>query len=383
MSLDGVREHDAGLGRLLAGYRPLPGVFDEMMDRDGGLRAHWRPFLSRLAALGTEEINRRCAVADRHLRDFGVFYRVYEDPAGAERCLAAEPRAARHRARRMGAAQGRPGAARRPARSSAGRCLRAGEPGAPGPAAGEPDRRKPGIPAPARRRRAARRRASALLRRRSRRVRRPANGGCSATAPRRRPEPVTRWRTGSRSPRAMPDIYRALRVNRVAPFFQAFQAELAALNRQDDFRVCLLTPGPMNETYFEHAYLARYLGLLLVEGEDLTVREDGVFIRTDLRTKARRGPGAAPGRGFRRSAGAQRALAPRRARAGAGGARRQGGDRQLARRRRWSRAARCSPSCRHWRAPCSAPTSRFPTSPPGGSATPIIASGCSAASTTW
>ena len=45
-------------------------------------------------------------------------------------------------------------------------------------------------------------------------------------------------------------------------------------------RVCLLTPGPMNETYFEHAYLARYLGLLLVEGEDLTVRDDGVFIRT-------------------------------------------------------------------------------------------------------
>src|SRR5260221_12934596 len=35
----------------------------------------------------------------------------------------------------------------------------------------------------------------------------------------------------------------------------------------------------MNETYFEHAYLARYLGFLLVEGEDLTVREDGVFIR--------------------------------------------------------------------------------------------------------
>ena len=35
----------------------------------------------------------------------------------------------------------------------------------------------------------------------------------------------------------------------------------------------LLTPGPHNETYFEHAYLARYLGLPLVEGGDLTVRE--------------------------------------------------------------------------------------------------------------
>ena len=36
----------------------------------------------------------------------------------------------------------------------------------------------------------------------------------------------------------------------------------------------LLTPGPYNETYFEHAYLARYLGFTLVEGGDLTVRDD-------------------------------------------------------------------------------------------------------------
>ena len=80
--------------------------------------------------------------------------------------------------------------------------------------------------------------------------------------------------------RAMPDVYRELRVERLAPFFQAVQAELSGLNRQDDSRVCVLTPGPLNETYFEHAYLARYLGFLLVEGEDLTVRDDGVFIRT-------------------------------------------------------------------------------------------------------
>ena len=73
------------LDRLVAGYRPLPGNFDEMMDAAGRLRAHWRPFLTMLAGLGTEEIDRRFAAADRHLRDSGVFYRVYEDPAGAER----------------------------------------------------------------------------------------------------------------------------------------------------------------------------------------------------------------------------------------------------------------------------------------------------------
>ena len=82
---DNVEQRDAALQQLVAGYRPLPGIFDEMMDGDGRVRAHWHPFLSMLAALGGEEINRRFAAADRYLRDSGVFYRVYEDAAGLER----------------------------------------------------------------------------------------------------------------------------------------------------------------------------------------------------------------------------------------------------------------------------------------------------------
>ena len=42
----------------------------------------------------------------------------------------------------------------------------------------------------------------------------------------------------------------------------------------------LLTPGPFNETYFEHSYLARYLGFTLVQGGDLTVRDSRVFLKT-------------------------------------------------------------------------------------------------------
>ena len=42
----------------------------------------------------------------------------------------------------------------------------------------------------------------------------------------------------------------------------------------------MLTPGPHNETYFEQAYLARYLGYMLVEGQDLTVRDNHVFLKT-------------------------------------------------------------------------------------------------------
>ena len=69
--------------QLLAGYKPLPGTFDEMMDRDGRVRPHWHPLLAMFAGLGPKEVSRRFAAADRHLRDSGVFYRVYEDPAGA------------------------------------------------------------------------------------------------------------------------------------------------------------------------------------------------------------------------------------------------------------------------------------------------------------
>jgi uncharacterized circularly permuted ATP-grasp superfamily protein/uncharacterized alpha-E superfamily protein len=42
----------------------------------------------------------------------------------------------------------------------------------------------------------------------------------------------------------------------------------------------VLTPGPFNETYFEHAYLARHMGLPLVQGQDLTVRDDTVYLKT-------------------------------------------------------------------------------------------------------
>ncbi len=62
------------LESLLSGYYcPLPRNFDEMMDHAGQVRPHWRPFLQMLADLGPDEVNRRFAAADRHLRDSGAF----------------------------------------------------------------------------------------------------------------------------------------------------------------------------------------------------------------------------------------------------------------------------------------------------------------------
>ena len=75
--------------------------------------------------------------------------------------------------------------------------------------------------------------------------------------------------------RMLPEAFRDCRVQRLARFFRTLRDTLAALapRNADNPRIVLLTPGPYNETYFEHAYLARYLGYTLVEGGDLTVRD--------------------------------------------------------------------------------------------------------------
>ncbi len=80
---------------------------------------------------------------------------------------------------------------------------------------------------------------------------------------------------------AFPDLYRDMNVERVAPFFRDFRAGLKAAAERSDPRICILTPGPFSETYFEQAYLARYLGFLLVQGDDLVVGDGPrAYVRT-------------------------------------------------------------------------------------------------------
>ena len=69
-------------------------------------------------------------------------------------------------------------------------------------------------------------------------------------------------------------------VKRHAPFFAAFREGLAAACRRAEPRIGLLTPGRFNSSYAEQAHLARYLGLLLVEGADLAALEDKLYVRT-------------------------------------------------------------------------------------------------------
>ena len=252
---DSAPQADEDLEPLLSGYHCIfPRNFDEMMDHHGRVREHWRPFLGMLAALGPEEVNRRFAAADRHLRDSGVFYRVYEDPAGAVR-----PWPLSHVPLLIDAAEWQELKAGLVQRAELLEAILAD---IYGPAnlvregrlpaavvAGNPEFLRPlvGIAPP----------GGAHLRFYGVDVGRSPDGRWWVLGDRTQAPSGAGYALENRLAlsRAMPDIYRQLRVERVAPFFQAFQAELSALSRRDDSPVCVLTPGPMNETYFEHAYL--------------------------------------------------------------------------------------------------------------------------------
>ncbi|MEE2730611.1 MAG: circularly permuted type 2 ATP-grasp protein [Pseudomonadota bacterium] len=82
--------------------------------------------------------------------------------------------------------------------------------------------------------------------------------------------------------RVMAEEFRRTQVHRLSIFFRHLRSMLASLlpHRKDDPRVVILTPGPHNETYFEHAYLASYLGYSLVQGDDLTVRGGKVWMKS-------------------------------------------------------------------------------------------------------
>jgi uncharacterized circularly permuted ATP-grasp superfamily protein/uncharacterized alpha-E superfamily protein len=78
-----------------------------------------------------------------------------------------------------------------------------------------------------------------------------------------------------------PQAFQNLGVQRLASTYRALMDSLKAMSPAGpDAHLALLTPGPYNETYFEHAYLARYLGLTLVEGSDLLVRDECLFLKT-------------------------------------------------------------------------------------------------------
>src|SRR5450432_2510470 len=83
--------------------------------------------------------------------------------------------------------------------------------------------------------------------------------------------------------RTLPDLFRDYRVERIAGFFAKMRRTVESLAPKANGgqpRVLLLSAGARDESSFEHAYLARYLGYELVEGRDLTVRDNVVYLKT-------------------------------------------------------------------------------------------------------
>jgi uncharacterized circularly permuted ATP-grasp superfamily protein/uncharacterized alpha-E superfamily protein len=261
-------------------YETLPGHRDEMQDERGAARSQWQPLVGSLRALGSAELERRWEAARRLIHENGVTYNVYGDPRGLDRpweldpyplVLAPEEWA---RLRDALAQRARLWNAVLADLYGGQRLLRAGLL-PPELVFAHPGYLRPCVGAAAN---------AASLQLYAADLARAPDGQWWVLADRTQAPSGAGYALENRLvlSRILPEAFRDSRVERLAGFFQRLRDGLRALAPQhrDNPRVALLTPGPYNETYFEHAYLARYLGFTLVEGGDLTVRERCVYLKT-------------------------------------------------------------------------------------------------------
>ncbi len=82
--------------------------------------------------------------------------------------------------------------------------------------------------------------------------------------------------------RVFPDLLRDNRVSKISSYFQTFKNTLVDLStrNKENPRIVLLSPGPTNETFFEHAYLSSFMGFTMAFGPDLTVSDGYVWLKT-------------------------------------------------------------------------------------------------------
>ena len=82
--------------------------------------------------------------------------------------------------------------------------------------------------------------------------------------------------------RVIPELFDGLKVRHLSPYFTALRNGLNEIAPRGNLnpRIVILTPGSNNETYFEHSYLSSYLGFTLVQGNDLIVKDNFVWLKT-------------------------------------------------------------------------------------------------------
>lgn len=265
---------------LLRDYRPLPGVFDEMMGADGAIRPHWRPLLEAFGALGPGGLEERRTLIQRLIREDGITYNVYGDPAGPSRPWELDtvpmivPPAEWvgleaglvQRVRLLNAICG----------DLYGRQTLVREGRLPASLIfGNPQFMRPmhGVSVP----------KDTFIHLYAADLGRSPDGRWWVINDRSQAPSGVGYSLENRivTGRVLPDVMQSAHVRRLAYFFYRLRESLSGLApHREDPKVVLLTPGPLNETYFEHVYLARYLGYPLVEGGDLTVRDNKVFMKT-------------------------------------------------------------------------------------------------------
>ena len=271
---------EAALDRVAAwtrDYAPLPGTPDEFIGADGAIRPHWRHLLTTLAGLEQEAIEQRFEAADRRIRNMGMSYRVQGETAERSWPLSRVPliipqaewqdiaRGVAQRAelfeRILGDVYGD------------GALIREGLlPAAAVTGSTDFLASLRGVSPPGAR----------WLRLYAADIGRGPDGRWWVLGDRTQAPSGSGYALENRLvvSQAFPSLYSEMNVERLAPFFREFRAGLRNSAQRSVPRICILTPGPWSQTYFEQAYLARYLGFLLVEGGDLVARDGHIFVRT-------------------------------------------------------------------------------------------------------
>src|SRR6202166_3775302 len=266
---------------LTAEYRQAPGVYDEMCVEPGVLRPHWDRYIASLTSLGGKELAHRWQTARQRIRENGVTYNVYGDPLGTDRpwSLDAIPLLipdAEWRYLEAGLIQ-RARLLNTILADLYGpqKLLLNGDlPSALVFANPAFWRACHDVPVP----------RSNYLHLLAVDLARGPDGDWWVISDRTQAPSGAGYALENRIVMAetFPDLFREFQVKPLASFFRSFRDTLLRLSPvpRDNPRVVLLTPGPFNETYFEHSYLARYLGFTLVQGGDLTVRGGRVFLKS-------------------------------------------------------------------------------------------------------
>ncbi|ULQ51925.1 circularly permuted type 2 ATP-grasp protein [Flavihumibacter fluvii] len=90
------------------------------------------------------------------------------------------------------------------------------------------------------------------------------------------------WENRMAMARIVPELFNNLKVKRLSPFFHSMRQALTKIAPYTATkpRIVILTPGPSNETYFEHSFLSSHLGFTMVQGDDLMVKDNFVWLKT-------------------------------------------------------------------------------------------------------